>query len=319
MAQVGVVVEGPLQYREAQPSVNKAIIPRDIRFGISANPKRHWNGGDPIRTMMVDGLSIFLPEGERFFIRSLKHYATSIEGQDLARELQEFAVQEAYHTREHEDYNRAMEALGYDVKKMEDPVRQALEINKLPLMRLAATCAIEHLTATLARSTLRHPDTLAKAEPHYRRLWVWHALEELEHKAVALDVFQVATKNMARWKRYLLRVMSMNGVAVSFLFIYLRNIALYARHDGIKTGPRFWAKFAYALFVKPGLYTYSALPFLKYYLPGFNPRKGDDSKVIAQARAWLANDMSGQNQPVQNASEQNASASTTITPATAHL
>ena len=290
MAQSDAYVNGALDHG-APPRDDPSIIPRDIRFGISANPTRYWNGGDPIRTLMVDGLSIFLPEGERFFIRSLKYYAASIDDRSLARDFQDFAVQEAYHTREHEDYNRAMAALGYDVNRMEEPVRLALGAIKRPLFRLAITCAIEHLTATFARSTLRRPEIFTGADPRYRRLWMWHALEELEHKSVALDVFRFAAKDIPRWQGYLLRVSAMNSTVVPFLIIYLRNAAMFARRDGLKTGPRFWARFAYASFVAPGPWTFSMWSFLRYYRPGFDPHKYDDSKLIAQARDWLAQDL----------------------------
>ena len=42
------------------------IIPRDIRYGILENAQRHWLEDDIIKTILIDGLSIFLPEGERF-------------------------------------------------------------------------------------------------------------------------------------------------------------------------------------------------------------------------------------------------------------
>ena len=55
------------------------IIPRNIRFNIAEAPKRHWYGGNLHKTALVDVFSLFLPEGERFFIRSLKHYAAGLE------------------------------------------------------------------------------------------------------------------------------------------------------------------------------------------------------------------------------------------------
>ena len=63
------------------------IIPRDIRFGILENAQRHWLEGDIIKTVLIDGLSIFLPEGERFFIRSLKHYGPKLQDRELAAEI----------------------------------------------------------------------------------------------------------------------------------------------------------------------------------------------------------------------------------------
>ena len=267
------------------------IIPRDIRFGILENATRHWYDGDIIKTVMADGLSIFLPEGERYFIRSLKHYASKLTDRELAAEINGYAVQEAFHTREHEDYNKAMASLGYDVEEMEKPVKFALGVAKNPLHRLAVTCAIEHLTATLSTVTLRRPDLLEKAAPAYRRLWMWHALEELEHKAVALDVLKAVTPDLPGWKRYLLRVSAMNATVVPFLLIFLRNTRLYARTDGVKTGVRFWLRFIWVVFFAPGFWRRCMPLVLKYYLPGFDPKNSDDAELVRKGRAWLYQDM----------------------------
>ncbi|GEO84304.1 MULTISPECIES: metal-dependent hydrolase [Alphaproteobacteria] len=266
---------------------DEEIIPRDIRFGIVSNPKRHWYGGDPIKTLLADGLSVFLPEGERYFIRSLKHYAPKLKDKHLAAEITGYSVQEAFHTREHEDYNKAMVKLGYDIPMMEKRVADALAVGKNPLHRLAVTCAIEHLTATLSTVTLRYPELFDGAEPAYRRLWMWHALEELEHKAVALDVLKAATPKMSRVERYLLRVMAMNATIIPFLFIFLRNVKEFTRVDGIKTGPRFWLRFLYTVTISPGFWGRCAPLFFKYYLPGFSPVNKDDHALVLKGRDWL--------------------------------
>ena len=209
------------------------IIPRDIRFRIADAPKRHWYGGHVQKSALVDCFSLFLPEGERFFIRSLKHYAAGLEDRELAKEINGYAVQEAFHTREHEEYNRALAALGYDVEAMEGPIRHALRKTQNPLLRLAVTCAIEHLTATFSLFLLRHPKMLDGAEPAYRRLWMWHALEEMEHKAVALDVFNHATRDMPGWKRYFLRIGAMNGTILGFIALTDASPLFVAKEKGI--------------------------------------------------------------------------------------
>lgn len=274
----------------AHPDDEPDIIPRDIRFGILGNATRHWYDGDIIKTVLADGLSIFLPEGERYFIRSLKHYSAKLKESDaeLAAEINGYSVQEAFHTREHEDYNRAMESLGYDVEEMEKPVRYALGLAKNPLHRLGVTCAIEHLTATLSTVTLRRPDLLETAATPYRRLWMWHALEEIEHKAVALDVLKAVTPGMSSWQRYLLRTGTMNATIIPFLFIFLRNVRIYAHHDGVKTGIRFWLRFIWVVCVAPGFWLRCVPLVLRYYLPGFDPKNSDDAVLVRRGRDWLA-------------------------------
>lgn len=278
---------------EPRSSDDWDIIPRNLHFNIRENRQRHWLGNDVVKTVLIDVLSVFLPEGERFFIRSLKHYASRLEDKALAAEINGYAVQEAFHTREHEEYNKALADLGYDVEAMEKPVGASLGMVKKPLHRVLATCAIEHLTATFSTQTLRHPDVLDEAAPAYRRLWVWHALEELEHKAVAYDVLMAATKDMSAWKRYLMRVTAMNANIVSFLYIFMRNVPVYVRADGVKPGFRFWFRFFWLTMIAPG-YWRRCLPMIAaYYSPWFNPRNSDDADLVRRGREWLEKELEG--------------------------
>lgn len=264
-----------------------AIIPRDLHFQISANPVRRWFGGDIFRTLVVDGLSICLPEGERYFIRALKQAAAKLDDKTLGAEISGYAAQEAYHAREHEEYNRALKALGYDVEEMESLLRRQLRAPQDPLHMLTATCAIEHLTSTVATLAQRHPEILDDAAPHYRRLWMWHALEELEHKAVALNVFKAATKDMMAWQRYLLRVIGLPATLTPFFLVFLRNVQIYAAGDGVQTGLRFWLRFAWTVLVSPGYWRRCAPMLLSYFRPDYDPRHKDDAELVRRGREWL--------------------------------
>src|SRR5690606_41942592 len=52
------------------------------------------------------------------------------------------------------------------------------------------TCALEHFTAMLAETILEHPEMLEGMDERVLPLWLWHAVEESEHKSVAFDVYQ---------------------------------------------------------------------------------------------------------------------------------
>lgn len=263
------------------------IVARDMRFGLSAAPVRRWFGGDVFRTAICDGLSIWLPTGERFFIRSLKHYLPQLDDPELAARVREFTLQEAYHTREHEDYNRALALLGYDLEEMERPVKQALHYNRTMIEDLAVTCAVEHITASFSLLVLRRSDMWRDADTRYRRLWIWHALEELEHKAVALEVFHVVTRRWSAWKRYAFRNAAMTIVLIRFAKIFFRNARLHARQDGVERLSSFvWGMTSVLLF-KPGFWLQSCLDIFGYYRPGFRPEARDDSALIDWARAEL--------------------------------
>jgi uncharacterized protein len=85
----------------------------------------------------------------------------------------------------------------------------------------------------------------------------------------------------------MLRTLAFNAVAINFLMITLKNLKLFAKADGIKTGPRFWLRFLWVVFGVPGYWRKCAPLVLKYYMPGFNPLNKDDNELVRKGRDWL--------------------------------
>src|SRR3546814_2706323 len=70
---------------------------------------------------------------------------------------------------------------------------------------LNSTMVSEHLTSILSHELLSNPRHLKDAPDEARRLWEWHALEEIEHKAVAFDTWAYATRDWSPLRRWLSR------------------------------------------------------------------------------------------------------------------
>ena len=81
-----------------------------------------------------------------------------------------------------------------------------------PTANLAATAALEHFTATLAELLLSNDEVRRLfGHPEVRNLFLWHALEESEHKAVAFDVYKAVGGSERT------RVVTMNIITAGFL------------------------------------------------------------------------------------------------------
>lgn len=268
-------------------NADKAIFTRDLHFDFQDIEKHDWYNGDPLRTTYCDALSPLFPEGERFFIRSVKQYVDRIEDPKLKEDIRNFCIQEALHTREHEAYNEHLAAYGYDIEKMEERVKKAISRAKTPLKKLALTVAIEHLTSTLSHVILKDPKLLENSTPVYRNLWTWHSLEEIEHKGVAFDVYQQVTQHLSPWKRYALRTSVLFLVTIDIHRLLMTNFFEMMRHRKASLGPKMWAKSAWMLFGRPGYYRRAFLYYLKFYMPFFHPWKGDDGELVRQGRERL--------------------------------
>jgi Predicted metal-dependent hydrolase len=177
-------------------------VRRDLHFHLPADRVCDWNGHGRMVSHFFNALSIFFPEGERFFIQSVRHYRDRVRDPELQQAVAAFIGQEAMHGREHTEYNALLEQAGLPAAACERRVVRLLtRVKRIqpPAMQLAATIALEHFTAIMADRLLRDFDaSMHGAEPHYARVWRWHALEETEHKAVAFDVFRAIFGNGLR-------------------------------------------------------------------------------------------------------------------------
>ena len=157
-------------------------------------PRHFAQDGDLITSHFLAALSAVFPEGENFFIRSVRHYRDQITDPLLREQVSGFIGQEVVHGREHGAFNEHLATLGYPALKVDGLLRRSLEFRSrriTPIANLASTAALEHFTATLAELVMTSEQTReAMGHDAVRDLFLWHALEESEHKAVAFDVYR---------------------------------------------------------------------------------------------------------------------------------
>ena len=264
------------------------IESRNLQFRQADQAVRWWHGGDPIATAFHNALSALFPQGERFFIDSVKRYR-GVGNSRLQEQIATFITQEALHTREHVVFNRIATERGYDLSRIDDLLarRLAWARSQRPVEQLAATIALEHFTAILAHELLNDPRYLDGVPPAIQNLWRWHAVEEIEHKAVAFDTFVAATASMPRLARWHLRSVVMVIATSIFVQEVVFGISEFFRQDGIN-GARSWFKMLRYLFISPGILRRVLGSYFKYYLPGFHPWHVDDRALIGRYELSIA-------------------------------
>ena len=268
------------------------ITIRDLRFLRGAQPQRWWLGGDPFATAWFTALSATFPRGEAFFIEAVKAHREGVSPQ-LAEQIRAFIVQEVNHSREHLALNRIAEAAGYDLAGIDRHVSELLgQLDGRPaILNLASTMALEHFTAMMAHEFLAHPEHIAGADPEVTALWRWHAIEEIEHKAVAYDTWLHATRDWSRWKRWRVKSMLMLLVTKNFLSHRIRDALGLLAQDRITGAPAKWRLMAFLLW-QPGVLRRIFPSWLAYFLPGFHPWNTEDRELIARAEGELGKSLS---------------------------
>jgi len=248
--------------------------------------RRYWYKDNAWITHFLNALSTTFPDGERFFIHSVRNFEKQITDPELQAQIRAFIGQEANHGKEHEAFNQALiDQHGLPLENKLKFVRNALAFARRHIShreQLALTAGFEHFTAILANVMLAHPDLLESADPVCADMFLWHAVEETEHKAVAFDVYQAVDGD------YWLRVKAMARASFFFLLVTLRMQHSLLKHDGQLTNWRDALGFAKFLLLKPGLLTRIIPQYLDYYRPGFHPWQHDNRHLIAEHVEALA-------------------------------
>ena len=91
-------------------------------------PKHFAEDGDIIGSHLIASLSAVFPDGEDFFVRSVRHFRSEISDPDLKRQVSGFIGQEAVHGREHREFNDRAAQLGYPTKQVERFTKKGLEL-----------------------------------------------------------------------------------------------------------------------------------------------------------------------------------------------
>jgi predicted metal-dependent hydrolase len=248
----------------------------------------HWFRGDPVITHLLNALSLTFPEGERFFMDAVRLQLRRIEDPALKDAIQRFLGQEAMHGRAHDAFNQFIRDGGFDTSTIEAQVKARLDFGRRvrsPKERLAVTCALEHFTAILAELLFEHPEIREAMDPAVRRLWMWHAVEETEHKAVAFDTY------VAVGGSYRMRVRAMAVTTI----LFMTYVAIYQRRllaqDKTPRSPVAYLRGAYELWGSPGWFRTLVPAYLDYFRPSFHPwdRQPGSAfqKFRAEIDAWL--------------------------------
>jgi uncharacterized protein len=259
------------------------IVQRHMGFTFPRDLPRHWSANDPFETQLWNALSLVFPKGEQMFIDRVRFYRDRVTDPILLDEVRAFIGQEAQHRKEHETFNAWIEAQGYPVEEIYAfcDARNAETAKAPAIVQLAAVAALEHFTALMAEWFLNDDEAIAAMDEGVRALFVWHAIEETEHKAVAFDVYRHVGGT------YPVRALTMAFVTVNFMANISRFHVRLMRADGEATNVRSWARGLWKFWGPSGRFTKLVPAYLDYYRPDFHPWQHDNRAAVEKWKAWV--------------------------------
>jgi len=251
---------------------------RRMDFQFPEDTPRYWYRGNPWITHFMNGMSAVFPDGERFFIDTVRNYQDQITNPELQKQVRGFIGQEANHGKEHEAFNELLEErFGVPISRITGYIKQRLTRMRRDLSKerqLAVTIALEHFTAILANQLLENPEVMDELDAAYGDMFMWHAVEETEHKAVAFDVYQQVSGD------YAIRVRAMAIATVMFSVHQMAFMTWLVARDGKLTDIKGLAGLVKFLFIEPGPARKMLRDYLDYYKRDFHPWQHDNRALI---------------------------------------
>ncbi len=262
-------------------------------------PKHFGKDGDLITSHITAALSSVFPDGEDFFVKSVRHYRDQITDPALKRQVGGFIGQESVHGREHRAFNAHLATLGYPTLQVEKMTRIGLALRwrfAPKKSSLAMTAALEHFTATLAEMILTNEEARDLfGDETVQALFLWHALEEAEHKAVAFDVY----KAIGGGER--LRVITMNLLRYGFVLAIGAQVVVSVAMDKKTYKRGVLRKSLKKLRKSPLLSRELWLQLKDYNRPDFHPNDSDQTGLVDTWREELFGESGSMNHMLSGA------------------
>jgi len=249
-----------------------------LRQEWTTNLPRYWMNNSAFKSHFLNALSVTLPGCERFFIDSVRDYLDD-------DQVREFVKQEACHSVAHGRYNRWLDEIGLPAARLESEQNHYWHwLNRFHKpWWLAITTAVEHITVIYATVFLEHPELLEQMHPHFREIWQWHSAEEMEHRAVTMDVWKKS--GYSHWYRRA----AMTLVLPAYFWFVGKNCLKFLAVDGLLWNKETWVDFCDLLFSsRYGVIRRSWSRWMDFYRSDFHPDEHEPvivPKFIPQSSA----------------------------------
>ena len=165
---------------------------RRMDYQFDNTSSKYWFKNDPILTHYLTSYSTLFPEGEAYFVRSVRQLRSLVKNPILEKDIGAFIGQEAMHSKEHHAFHASAEKYNLDpaaLEKITGVTLKTLEKYFPKKWNLLLTLGVEHYTAITASYMMSEAHKMI-SDDTIRNLWLWHSIEETEHKAVVFDIYQ---------------------------------------------------------------------------------------------------------------------------------
>jgi len=153
-----------------------------------------WSESSPLFAIFINAFTFHVPYFERYLVRAMSKAKKQIEDPELLQDVKAIIGQEAQHASAFFELNELIKRRYPKAAEIEEEVRHDFKErvnNDTFQSMLGFTAGYETFTFLGGMIVLdNYEKWMADSHPRIKALLVWHQVEEVEHGAVAFEVYQ---------------------------------------------------------------------------------------------------------------------------------
>lgn len=263
------------------PMDNIEVRPLDFKSEKLDEATVIWSKTSPLAAIFLNAMSVHVPYFERYLVRTMTKVRKTIDDDKLRKDVDAIIGQEAHHARNFIEFNKIMARRYPKIGEME--MRNKREFsdgakNHDTKLLVGFTAGYETFTFLAGMIVLaNYEQWMEHSDPTMKAMWVWHQVEEVEHGAVAFEVYKYLYPRNEWYRKYMIaKALVHIAKEVSEAYIHMCKVEGYFRNP-ISTYKSL--RFLMSTFAKM---TFYCLPtFSKKYHPRSHPLATTNQNKIA--------------------------------------
>lgn len=165
---------------------------RKMRFDIDQSIPFQWNPANPAAGVQANMISFMAVGFERYLVLAVREALKAMTDPGLRQEAEIFIAQEAQHTAAHRRHVNAMIARHPGLRQVLNDVTKSYEelYGSQPLkFHLAYIASLEATFPPLFTFMIEQRERLYHGDSRIASLFLWHYIEEIEHRSSAELIF----------------------------------------------------------------------------------------------------------------------------------
>lgn len=167
-----------------------------------------WSQSKPEFSIFLNAFSVHVPYFERYLIRAMNTAKKHIEDESLLKDVSAIIGQEAHHARNFIEFNRIMAKKYPKIGEMEKEAKEEfVHLAKTHSLKelVGFTAGYETFTFLAGMIVLANYEKwMGDSDPTMKAMWVWHQVEEVEHGAVAFEVYKELFGKKEMYRKYMI-------------------------------------------------------------------------------------------------------------------